>query len=119
MRASNVHILLFSTTVLAGCYYDREEELYPGSAVCETTSVTWSATVQPLIQARCATAGCHVSGGFGPGDFTQYANVKAKVDDGRFQAEVIQAGSMPPTGRLSDCDIQKLQVWIDAGAPNN
>ncbi len=119
MRPSTVRFLILAAAVLSGCYYDNEEELYPGTAICETTGVTWSATVQPLIQARCATPGCHVSGGTGPGDFTQYANVKAKVDDGRFQAEVIQAGSMPPSGRLADCDIQKLQVWIDAGAPNN
>lgn len=118
MRFTTLSYILLGTTVIAGCYYDKEELLYPG-AVCETTGVTWSTMVQPLIQARCATSGCHVSGGLGPGDFTQYANVKAKVDDGRFQAEVIQAGSMPPSGRLAPCDIQKLQVWIDAGAPNN
>lgn len=119
MRFSPVHMIILAAVALSGCYYDNEEELYPGSAVCETTSVTWTSTVQPLIQARCATSGCHVSGGFGPGDFSQYTNVKSVVDNGRFQAEVIQAGSMPPSGRLNACDIQKLLVWIDAGAPNN
>lgn len=119
MRSFTLYHLILVSSILAGCYYDKEDELYPGTAVCETTNVTWAETVQPLIQARCATSGCHVSGGLGPGDFTQYVNVKAKVDDGRFQSEVIQAGSMPPSGRLADCDIQELQAWIDAGAPNN
>lgn len=119
MRSSTVLFVMLAVSFLSGCYYDNEEELYPLTAACETTNVTWAATVQPLIQARCATSGCHVSGGFGPGDFTQYTEVKAKVDDGRFQAEVIQAGSMPPSGRLAPCDLQKLQVWIDAGALNN
>jgi hypothetical protein len=27
---------------------------------------------------------------------------------------------MPVGGsRLSDCDISKIQIWVDAGAPNN
>jgi hypothetical protein len=104
--------------LLVGCYYDKEEVLYPNGN-CDSANVTWSGTVLPLMQTRCAVPGCHVPGGFGPGDFNQYANVKTVVDNGRFQAEVIQAGTMPPSGKLGACDIQKLQAWIDAGAPNN
>lgn len=104
---------------LSGCYYDNEEELYPGVCVVGDATVAgyWTSTVNPIIQSRCAIPGCHVAGGTGPGDFTQYVNVKAKVDDGTFQQLVLQLKSMPPTGPLPACDLQKLQAWVDAGAP--
>lgn len=118
MRSRAIIALLMTLPLWQACYYDTEEELYP-NGFCDTANVTWSGTVQPLIQQRCAVAGCHVSNGFAPGDFTQYANVKSAVDNGTFRAEVIVAGTMPPSGRLAACDIQKLEAWIAAGAPQN
>jgi hypothetical protein len=120
MRSLILSSILLAVLALSGCYYDKEELLYPGECNPGDATVAgyWTSTVQPLIQARCASAGCHVSGGTGPGDFTQYANVKARVDDGRFQQVVLVQGSMPPSGSLPACDQQKLQAWINAGAPN-
>ncbi|MBX2980191.1 MAG: hypothetical protein KF905_12910 [Flavobacteriales bacterium] len=118
MRLKLTCLLLAAVLLLQACYYDNEEELYPNS-FCDTANVTWSGTINPIIQSKCAIPGCHVSGGFGPGDFTQYNNVKAAVDNGRFEAEVITAGSMPPSGRLPACQITQINDWIAQGAPNN
>ncbi len=116
MKRPILHLLLL-LPALAGCYYDNEEELYPG--VCQVGEPAqpgyWTSTVQPLIATRCATAGCHVAGGTGTGDFTQYANVKAALDNGTFQYQVFTARSMPTTGPLPACDIQKLQAWVNEG----
>jgi len=101
-----------------GCYYDKEELLYPGG--CDPGSATtpgyWTATIEPIIATRCAN--CHLPGGQGPGDLRTYAAVKATVDNGSFQQLVLVARSMPQGGALSACEIQKLQAWVDAGAPN-
>ena len=35
--------------LLAGCYYDTEAKLYP-AGTCDTTNVTWSATVEPIVR---------------------------------------------------------------------
>lgn len=108
-------VLLLGTN---GCYYDNEAELYP-STYCDTTLVTYATKVVPIIQANCATPGCHVNGGQGSGDFTNYAGVKAKVDNGEFQADVFVNKTMPPSSSMSSCDIQVLKIWVDHGAPNN
>lgn len=118
----HVHILLVALPMLAlgGCYYDNEEELYPGAcAVGDATITGWyTNNVEPLLQSRCAIPGCHVPGGTGPGDFNQYVEVKARVDDGTFQEQVFVLRAMPQGGALSSCELQKLQAWVDAGAPN-
>lgn len=102
--------------VTPGCYYDSEEYLY---SICDTTAVTYASTIAPLMQGSCAVPGCHVPGGTGPGDFTSYTGVKGKVDNGTFRAVTIVNRSMPPAGPLSTCDQQRLDAWLNAGAPNN
>jgi hypothetical protein len=110
-------LLAFSS----GCYYDVESELYPNS-FCDTTITNYAGVVQPIIQANCATPGCHVPGGTGSGDFTTYAGLRSQVVSGRLVPSIRQqagAIAMPPTGRLSDCDIAKIVRWVDNGAQNN
>lgn len=116
-------LLLFAIGLLLlnGCYYDNEEELYPNS-FCDTANVTYAASILPIIQANCATPGCHVAGGSGNGNFTVFADVAAKVADGRFLSTVRResgAIAMPPDGPLRPCDLQKIEIWIANGAPNN
>ena len=117
MRSTSVLIVVL-VAGLQGCYYDNEEELYPGSGFCDLSNVTWSGTVKPIMETRCATPGCHVPGGTGPGDFNQYTEVKARVDNGKFQQFVFDARTMPPGG-MPSCELKKLQNWVAAGAPNN
>ncbi len=81
--------------------------------------MTYASTVVPILQGNCAIPGCHVPGGTGPGDFTSYLGVKAKVDNGTFRNVTIVVQTMPPSGPLSACDRQRLDTWLSAGAPNN
>jgi len=118
MRSTYVLLTIVGLLALSGCYYDKEELLYPGA--CDTGDATaagyWASTIEPIIQSRCAN--CHYPGGQGTGDLRQYAQVKAIVDNGTFQTLVFQTRSMPQGGSLAPCDIQKLQAWVNAGAPN-
>lgn len=118
-RIHRIAVLLLFLLPLVGCYYDKEEVLYPNS-FCNTTNVTWSGTIQPLVVSRCASPGCHVPGGQSP-DLSTYTAFKAQVDLGRVQARAIQGNPsfMPASGKLPNCNIQQLQAWIDAGALNN
>jgi len=117
MKRTHIALLLASLS-LGGCYYDVEEELYPGS-FCDVANVTWSGTIKPIVDLTCATPGCHVAGGTGPGNFTTYAGVKAKVDDGSFRSQVLVSQAMPPTGPLGSCSLQQIDIWLNAGAPEN
>ena len=108
-------VLIF---ILHSCYYDKEEEIY-GPVTCDVTDVTYSSHVAPIINSSCATTGCHVSGGSGPGNFTVFNELIAKVNNGSFENRVLIQQTMPPNSELSECDLQTLEIWINNGAPNN
>ena len=110
-------VLLMTT----GCYYDNEEELYP-FAYCDTTNVTYRGTIEPIVQRSCAIPGCHVPGGDGNGDFTQFPEVLEKVENGSFLNSVKGTGDaipMPPNDPLRACEVRQIELWIAAGARND
>ncbi len=96
------------------------------TAVCDTSAaVLFSATVKPIMDAKCATAGCHDANGAGGYALNTYAGVKACVNSGRFMGSMNQVSgsgySYMPKGanKLDQCDINKIQKWVNAGALNN
>jgi len=112
-----------SFLVLTGCYYDNEELLYPGSANCTVPATsTYSADVSPILNNRCVSchSGVSPSGGI---TLNSYQEVTKYVNNGSLMGSINHSSgysAMPKnTGKLSSCDIQKIQVWIDAGALNN
>ncbi|MCB0572017.1 MAG: hypothetical protein KDC66_19765 [Phaeodactylibacter sp.] len=116
-------LLLAFSLILAigGCYYDVEEDLYP-SQECDTSNVTYSGTVAPIIQNNCLL--CH-SNASRLGDITLegYTNIKVYADNGRLLGAVKhQSGYAPmPDGapQLDDCLISRIEQWVVDGAPNN
>lgn len=107
---------------LSGCYYDNEEELYEhyyAENACDTANISFSEDIFPIIQGNCSTAGCHVAGGSAPGIFSNYAGVMDKVNNGSFENRVIVQRDMPPNGSLTECQINLIQAWLSAGAPDN
>jgi len=124
MRMTYAKLLLVLLIVLAtSCYYDKEEILYPESANCTTPAIsTFSGTVLPLLNNRCNN--CHAgSTPSGAIALDTHANVMKYVNDGSLMGSVNFASgysAMPKnSGKMSACDIQKIQSWIDAGALNN
>jgi hypothetical protein len=104
--------------MLSGCYYDKEEDLYP-ARYCDLTDATYTNRIQPLVQANCAISGCHVADGDGPGDFTQFDELKAYADNGELRTRVLDDQDMPPSGPLSSCDREIIRLWLEAGALND
>jgi mono/diheme cytochrome c family protein len=118
MAITLVAVLLVTAT---GCYYDKEEVLYPSTA-CDTAAVTYSMSVVPVLSANCIS--CH--GGSTPSAAIRldtYAGVKQQVDNGRLLGAINQAVSyspMPKDGtKLTNCNIAKIRIWVAAGSPNN
>lgn len=93
-------------------------------AECDTTNVTFSGSVFPLIQTKCE--GCH-SGANPQGGvaLTNFNQVRAAVNNGSLLGSITHAAgftAMPyPAGsaKLPDCDIRMIQIWIENGAPND
>jgi hypothetical protein len=117
-----VCIIFFAVITNTGCYYDKEEILYPSTG-CDTAIVTYSGSVAPILSASCIN-GCH-SGGAPSGGISlaAYADVKAQVNNGKLWGAVSYATGYSPmpknSSRLSNCSLTKIKKWIDAGAPNN
>lgn len=107
---------------LSGCYYDNEEELYQfyyAENACDTSAISFAGDIFPIIQGNCATVGCHVAGGSAPGIFSNYAGVMDKVNNSSFENRVLIQRDMPPNGALTDCQINLIQAWLNAGTPDN
>ncbi|MDX5513732.1 MAG: c-type cytochrome [Hymenobacteraceae bacterium] len=89
---------------------------------CDTTTVTFSGSVQPILQKNCL--GCH-SGTTPSGNlnFGQVAVVQSVAQNGKLNGVITHTPgfkAMPQGGKkLSDCDIAKIQIWIKGGAQNN
>ena len=89
---------------------------------CDTTNVTYSGTIAPWLQFKCN--GCH-SGSAPQGglDLTTWAAASTVALDGRMPGAIQHQSpyvSMPPAGgMLPQCDIDKVLIWIQDGAPNN
>ena len=113
-------ILSLGFLCLQGCYYDKEDKLYPNSNInCDLSVTTYSATVSGIINDNCVS--CHKPGGTAAtsGDFRTYAGLSQKINSGAFNDRVFVKKDMPQTGPLSNCDYQKLQKWVNNGAQNN
>lgn len=118
--------LIVLIALVTGCYYDSEEKLYPQlSTSCDLTNVTFAATVTPILQASCFS--CHSNSNAansGGGIKVQnYADVLTIVKNGKLMGAVNHSSgyqAMPKGGgKLTDCEINQLQKWIDNGTLNN
>ncbi|HVM89744.1 MAG TPA: hypothetical protein VMT76_16260 [Puia sp.] len=89
---------------------------------CDTSNVTYSNSVVPILQTYCT--GCH--GGSSPSggvDLTTYSGVSAEVSNGKLWGDISHASgynAMPLGGSsLSSCQLSTISSWINKGAPNN
>lgn len=111
-----VLILIFCIQCCAFYSCKKKEDL--NNLDCSKINSGYSANIKPIIDGTCLASGCH-QGGSANGDFTSYAGVKAKVDNGSFDNRVIQQKNMPLSGSLSIDNLKKIKCWLNSGAPNN
>ncbi len=87
---------------------------------CDTTNVSYTTYVQPLVAGKCQ--GCHGINNPGGGiKLTNYDEVKASAQTGKFYGAITWSPGfkkMPQSGpQLSSCQTSKVKAWIDAGMP--
>jgi hypothetical protein len=102
-----------------GCKNYNEEDLYPNGP-CDTTNVTYTASIKPILSANCYI--CHS---------TDIATAGIILDDSLQVANIARSGllfnvvnhtagypQMPKDQpQLSSCNILKIRIWTDKGAP--
>jgi uncharacterized membrane protein len=88
---------------------------------CDTTAVKYSVQITSILQNKCN--GCHSNASTGGGILlTNYTQVKATVDNGKFWGAVAKLqgySPMPQGGSLTNCELNSVQAWIRKGALNN
>ncbi len=107
--------------VLNSCVSNVEEELYPPET-CDTTQVTYSGTIAPIIELNCFA--CHEGEQSLSGiPLNGYDNLKAMVDAGRVLGALRHLEGFSPmpqnASALPECELLKIEKWIDDGAPDN
>jgi cytochrome c5 len=124
MSSPSIRIaFLVSSLLLSGCYYDKEEVLYPGSTQCTVPETPmFSSDVAPLLNSKCNS--CHSGSSPSAGIIlSSYAEVIKYVNNGSLMGSIKHASgysAMPKNStKMSTCEIQKIQNWIDNGALNN
>ena len=127
-------ILLYFLLLLCviNCTYDKITPK-PLVADCDTTNVTYSLIVKPIIEKNCYE--CHSTSATNPerntylffDDFNKLKEqaTSTSVVDANYttlQAAIRHIGSIKmPQSRpqLSECDMRKIEIWIKQGAPQN
>ena len=117
-------LILLSSILLSSlnsCYYDKSDLLYPDTA-CDTAFVKYSTSVLPVLSSNCIN--CHGGGTPSAGiSLDTYAGVKIQVDNGRLWGAVSHSPNYSPMPKnsikLNNCSLEKIRIWIAAGAPNN
>lgn len=116
-------LLSFSTIavtfILTSCKHEAID-------TCNTSAFAYAADIKPIMDARCST--CHKASYTGENGglyLDSWADLNDYVINNpeNFMGSIKHVAGyepMPEGGsKLSDCEIKKLQNWIDAGAPNN
>lgn len=114
-------LLLFTVLLINACYYDNGEELVIESTDCDTTNMTYTQNIEPIISSYCV--GCH-SGSAPSGNISleTYNHVKQSADNGDLLGTIkhMPAYSAMPknSAQLDDCTISQIEAWINSGTPN-
>ena len=115
-------ISTFGLWSITSCYYDNEEYLYPNPPSCDTTNITYSGTVVPILEVNCYT--CHNSVNQQGGIVVDnYDDLQVVINNGTFRGAInhLDGYSPMPQGgeKLNECDLTQINFWLDNGAPNN
>ena len=120
--AGMIALSLFSTS----CYYDNAETLY-GGGICDTSSISYSSTIVPVLSVYCSK--CHsavnapIAGdglileGFNNISIYLQQNEQTLINSVKQNGK---AKSMPPSSaKIDKCSIAFLEAWIIQGRKNN
>ena len=108
--------------LISSCSYDSEEVLY---GLCDTEVISYADIIEPIIQTNC-NSGCHFGENpTGALSLDSYEAVKSNAENAGYNGLINRiertSGSeaMPPSGRLTQCQIDQIIAWVAQGALNN
>jgi hypothetical protein len=108
--------------MFASCYYDVEEILYPDTE-CDIEMMSYTNDIVPILSDNCYT--CHnTQARFGNIILDSHQELSKYFTTNDLLLGAIKHNpgfSAMPQGapKLLDCQINKIEAWINQGAPNN
>ncbi len=116
--------VLISLLGFLSCNKNSKEAILENLGPCDTTNVTYTNDIRPLINQFCSTSGCHtavsVAGGY---NLEDYASLRDAALGSRLLGSIKHNNGFSPMpkggGKLTDCQIKFIEKWIQQGAPNN
>lgn len=107
---------------LGGCSKESADRLSGSTSTCDTTNVSYSQQVLPILQDNCYT--CHQGAGAQSGiDLSNFSILQAHVKNGDLKSAVTHTGSVTPMPyglpMLPSCEVNTIVAWVDQGALNN
>jgi hypothetical protein len=124
MKRYFLPVFILFVLFLASCYYDNEEALYPVySTSCDTSNVTFSGTIAPVLASNCL--GCHSNAAASSSGnnirLENYADVVTRVS--AVIGSIKHTGTFSPMpkngGKIKACSITQFDIWIQKGMINN
>jgi mono/diheme cytochrome c family protein len=112
--SSAIALIIFNIS----CKNNSVEALSNGS-ICDTTAVKYSTAISSMMTNHCTN--CH--GGSSPQAGLKLESYSDLVTNGRASSSLQRmknsSNPMPPSGKIDDCNINKLAAWINQGSQNN
>lgn len=107
-------LIIFIFSFLENCKKDDLKNLD-----CSTVAATYSASIKPIIESKCATASACHGVRSSRGDYTTYIDLKTAANNGSLENKTLTDKTMPPSGALSLDERKKIKCWLNSGSPNN
>jgi hypothetical protein len=119
--------ILFAAIIAAGvgsCYYDSEEGLYPTiSSTCDTTNVTYSGKIVPILANNCLSCHSNASAPSAGANIALENFADVSTQAASISAAINHTGSLSPMpkngSKLKACLITTFDIWVRKGKPNN
>jgi hypothetical protein len=126
MKRRLLYFITIVTIIIAvsSCFYDNEEALYPSlNATCDTTNVTYSGKVVPILANNCLSCHSNATAASAGGNIAleNFADVSSQAAS--ISAAINHTGPLSPMpkngSKLKACLISTFDIWVRNGKPNN
>lgn len=120
--------ILFSTIAIVGmlcwlvsCSKESADKL-AGNTSCDTTNVSYSGQVLPILQDNCYS--CHSGSNPVSGiELSDFSVLQIHVKNGDLKSAVTHTGSVVPMPyglpMLPSCELNTIVAWVNQGALDN
>ncbi len=118
----NLIVSFFVILLFSYCSYNNEEELYPNE-ICDTTNISYANDIKPILEQNCYPCHSNSVDYYGNLSFENFIHIQRVVDNGTLLKNIKHepdGNPMPEdAAKLSDCNINKIEAWVNRGIPNN